>query len=99
MSEDQSHKSQAGRWITGIVLAVVLYVGSATPVLGPLMKYELSLPDNQETPRWLGFVHGGRKIFYTPAEWMWNQPFMQDFQHKWTDYLSGIGWYYKDAEA
>ncbi len=99
MSEVESSKSHAARWLIGCVLALVLYLMSADPVLGLLMKYELSLPATQEAPRWLGFAHRGRKIFYTPAEWMWNQPFMHDLQYKWTDYLSDIGWYYKDAEA
>ena len=87
------------RWIVAVVLALVLYLMSAHPVLGLLMKYEISLPDTKEFPRWLGFVHRGRKIFYAPAHGIWNQHFMQELEHRWTDYLSEIGWYYKDAEA
>ncbi len=58
MSEDAESKSQAGRWIIAVVVALVLYVLSEGPVIALAMKYELSGPACEML-----------KAFYKPLDW------------------------------
>ena len=78
MSEDQSQKSHAGRWIISVLLAVVLYVGSATPVCLSFYSPKWDwLPDS-----WIEPVNA----FYKPAEWVWEHRPLWEYRIEWQFY-------------
>ncbi len=83
MSEVEPSKSHATRWIVGVVLAVVLYLGSAAPVMMCFSKYELGLVHFKMPPRWFNLAERSAGIFYTPAYWVWNQPALLEIHGKW----------------
>ena len=84
MPVSESPKSSAGRWIIGVMLAVVLYVGSADPV-----KIFLESRDGVTS------VRSGRRVtttilcrvvsipLYQPAYWLLAQPGLQTFHEGW----------------
>ena len=75
MSEDTSQKSHAARWIIGVLLALVLYVGSAEPVLLSFYSNKVPrLPDSYLLPV---------KTFYDPAFWLWEQPPLHKIRNVW----------------
>ncbi|MEI6536519.1 MAG: hypothetical protein WCN98_14325 [Verrucomicrobiaceae bacterium] len=75
MPEDATQKSHAGRWIIGVVLAVVLYVGSAHPVKQLIFRRGYhGTPESMQT-----FVF----TFYEPADWLWERPIFKDLNDKW----------------
>ncbi len=90
MSDAEPSKSHATRWIVGVVLAVVLYLGSATPVAILLYRYELSVTTSFGIPRWLSFVDKALSVFYKPASWVWNQPGLVMYDRKWNEYWLNI---------
>lgn len=75
MSENTPHNSHATGWIIGVVLAAVLYVGSAVPVLFSFSSRKWSLlPRSWEEPL---------NAFYMPATWLWDKPPLEKFEAKW----------------
>ena len=77
MSEKAPHKSHATGWIIGVVLALVLYVGSEMPVC--CCFYSNRVPRLPHS--WMGPV----SVFYMPADWLWDQT-PNEFKDRWEDF-------------
>ncbi len=86
MSEVEPSKSHATSWIVGVVLAVVLYLGSALPVERLLFRHTINLVLTHRLPVSLGVVHCVIESFYAPASWVWGQLGFKVLHNKWDEY-------------
>ncbi len=67
----------------GVVLALVLYLGSEAPVRGRINYLSYSY---FHFPSWLKAVKSGADIFYAPANFVWSQPGLMNIHEKWAEY-------------
>ena len=78
MSEAAPHKSHATGWIIGVLVALVLYVGSAVPVEVSFFSSKLN---------WLPFSwFESVATFYKPADWVWDNSPLNQFKREWISF-------------
>ena len=78
MSEAPPQKSHVWHWITGIVLALVLYILSAAPVVLYVWKQS-----NMHRPtKWVIAINS----FYKPADFLLYSPPLKPWSRKWSEY-------------
>lgn len=90
MSEDAPAKSHAGRWIVGVVLTVLLYLGSAHPVQCLNYKIATACASSTSLPAWYDPVQRDLDIFYMPAQLVWNQTVLRKIQPRWKVFCQKI---------